>query len=105
MEKFHEGAWYVCAGPNAGYSYTWVTKSTFFINLYALGGVNAGLEPARRDFVLTAFVNPRITFGMYFTTWSFNFVTQIDCAAFIFGDGKYHTFFYGAASPGASKRF
>ncbi|MDR1785152.1 MAG: DUF4421 domain-containing protein [Spirochaetaceae bacterium] len=105
LEKFHDRAWYVCAGPNAGYSYTFVTSNAFFINLYALGGVNFGLEPTRHDFVLTAFVNPRITVGMHFKTWSFNFVTQIDCTAFIFGDGKYHTFFYGAAAPGASKRF
>jgi len=105
LEKFHAGAWYVCAGPNAGYSYTFVTGSAFFVNLYALGGVNLGLEPAQYEAVFSAFVNPKITFGRHFKTWSFNFVTQIDYSVFVFDGGNYHTFFYGAASPGVSKRF
>jgi len=112
-----DNAWYLSAGPNAGYSYTFVMdgggrgdvskndQRTFFVNLYVLGGINLGLAPERLTPVLSAFVTPRITVGTHFRTWSFNFVTRIDYSVYVFGGGSYATFLYGAASPGFSRRF
>jgi hypothetical protein len=105
LQNFNERVWYVTAGPNAGYSYTFVMNNLFFINFFLLAGINAGLEVTRQQFVFSCFVLPKIAVGRHFKTWSFNFVLQMDYLSFLDGS-RPHTFFNGnSASLGISKRF
>jgi hypothetical protein len=105
IQDFNERICYVSAGPNAGYSYTFVMHNLFFINFFLLAGINAGLEITKQQFVFSAFVIPKIAIGKHFKTWSFNFILQADYLSFL-DENRPHTFFnISSASLGVSKRF
>jgi len=105
IAHFNSRRWYVNTGPNAGYSYTFVTDGFFFINLYIYGGVNIGAEVTAPEFVFSLFTSPRITAGRHFKTWSFNFIMSVEYSLFVRAGRKYESCFYAAAAPGVSKRF
>jgi hypothetical protein len=106
IKDFNERVWYVSTGPNAGYSYTFVTNSLFFINFFLLAGINAGIELTKPQFVFSVFLMPKIAMGKHFKTWSLNFVLQADYLSFLGGNSPPHTFFnFNSASLGVSKRF
>jgi hypothetical protein len=105
IQDFNKRVWYISAGPNAGYSYTFVMNNLFFINFFLLAGINAGLEITKEQFVFSGFLIPKIAIGKHFKTWSFNFVLQADYLSFLDGSRRHDFFNINSASLGVSKRF
>jgi hypothetical protein len=105
IPDFNERTWYVSAGPNAGYSYTFVMRDLFFINFFLLAGINAGLEMPKPRGIVSVFLIPKIVFGKHFKTWSINFVLQAEYLSFLGGNSPHSFFVFTSASLGVSKRF
>ncbi|MDR0525750.1 MAG: DUF4421 domain-containing protein [Spirochaetaceae bacterium] len=59
-------------GPNAGYSYIWILKNNFFINLLGILGVNGSVKNG--EFYLGFSGLPKFALGWHGKDWSFNAV-------------------------------
>jgi hypothetical protein len=57
-------------GPNAGYSYTWVLKRDFFINIVGIVGINGIKNDENFSFGMQCL--PKISIGYHGKTWSMN---------------------------------
>ena len=104
IHDFNDRLWYLAAGPNAGYSYTFILKDNFFINFFLLAGINMGIALPEPAFVFSPFATSKIAVGKHFKTWSVNFVLQADYLSFI-GNWTHNSFVFNSATVGASKRF
>jgi hypothetical protein len=105
IPRFNDRWWYIAAGPNAGYSYTFILQDQFFINFFLLAGINMGIALPKQEFVFSPFVTPKIAVGKHFKTWSLNFILQADCLSFVGAHWAHHSFVFNSATVGASKRF
>jgi hypothetical protein len=57
-------------GPNFGYSYNWIIKENFFINVLSVFGVDLLINDGKISYALQAL--PRISAGYHGNTWSAN---------------------------------
>ncbi|MDR0551943.1 MAG: DUF4421 domain-containing protein [Spirochaetaceae bacterium] len=101
----NEKALYVSAGPNAGYSYTFIMGNLFFINLFILSGINFGIETTEHQFAFLFSLSTRIAAGKHFKSWSVNFVLQPEYLSFLDSSRPHNFFAFTSASLGFSKRF
>ena len=104
IPHFNDQVWYIAAGPNAGYSYTFMLKNQFFINFFVLAGLNLGAALPAQTIIFSPFVTSKIAVGKHFQTWSLNFVLQADYLSFI-GGWTHNFLLFNSATLGASKRF
>jgi hypothetical protein len=58
--------------PLAGYSYSWIFGSGFFLNADITLGVNAGLNITKSRFEFMPTIQPNMTIGYHLNTWSFS---------------------------------
>jgi hypothetical protein len=72
------------AGPNMGYSYIWVLKEHFFVNLLAVAGPVGTFDGNRIDFGLQLL--SRFSCGYHGKSWSVN--TSINDGSLIYLPGK-----------------
>jgi hypothetical protein len=57
-------------GPNFGYSYTWIIKDKFFVNILMVLGINGTITDEIFNFNFQAL--PKLSFGYHGKTWSIN---------------------------------
>jgi hypothetical protein len=105
IDPYNEQWWGVSLGPCIGYSYTFVRKNLFFINLYVVGGAALGLDCVDPGVFFSPFVIPKIAVGKHNKTWSMNFVMEFDYLSFIGGNVSHDFFLFNTASLGGVKRF
>jgi hypothetical protein len=57
-------------GPNLGYSYSWIIKDNFFINMLMVLGINGVITDGIVNFNFQSL--PKLSFGYHSKTWSMN---------------------------------
>lgn len=89
-------------GPNAGYSYTWILKSNFFINLVGVVGIN-GIK--NEDFFSFGMhFLPKFSIGYHSKTWSINISSNISVLISNIGRDNEYILNSGTAGICFSKR-
>jgi hypothetical protein len=105
VEVYNNRRWLVNLGPNVGYSYTFVSKNYFFLNLYLLAGLNLGMECTDKRMLFSPYIIPKAVIGKHNKTWSMNFIIELNWLAFFGEPNGYNYFNYGSATLNFVKRF
>ncbi|QQO10004.1 DUF4421 family protein [Breznakiella homolactica] len=100
-EKMH----YIHFGPNAGYSYTWIFKNNFFININAVIGINAGVCVTNGEWFFSPQVLPKFSAGHHGGTWSVNVAFTGNFLGIIRDSSVSDSILSGKTSITFSKRF
>lgn len=94
------------AGPNVGYSYTWVWESGWFLNLLGIANVNWGMNLTRKEFVGSFQIFPSLSAGFHGDSWSVHFPVTSRIVNLKSNSGEVDDFLYfGAAGFMVTKRF
>jgi hypothetical protein len=104
ISYYNNRNWLINAGPNIGYSYTFVSENYLFLNLFFLGGLNVGMNCKKLTPLFSPYIVPKVAIGKHNKTWSINFVLEVNFLAFI-SDAIQDYFNYNAATIGFVKRF
>jgi hypothetical protein len=59
-------------GPNLGYSYTWIIKENFFINILMVLGISGVITDGGFNFKFNSQSLPKLSVGYHSNTWSMN---------------------------------
>lgn len=89
-------------GPNFGYSYTWIIKKDFFINLVAITGIN-GIK-SEDVFYFGMHVLPKLSLGYHGKKWSINIFSNISLLISNIGGNNEYTLTSGKSGFSFSRR-
>lgn len=97
---------FVYAGPNVGYSYTWVWDSGWFLNLLGIANINLGLNLTRKEFVSFFQIFPSLSVGFHGDSWSVHFPVTSRIVNLKSGSGEVDdVLYFGSAGFMVTKRF
>jgi hypothetical protein len=90
-------------GPNFGYSYNWIIKDNFFVNVLLVLGINGVITDGIFNFNFQSL--PKLSFGYHGKTWSMNLCIDYNALIYIKNYGTGYNVNSGMSSINSSKRF
>jgi hypothetical protein len=90
-------------GPNFGYSYNWIIKDNFFVNILLVLGINGVITDGIFNFNFQSL--PKLSFGYHSRTWSMNLCIDYNALIYFKNHGSEYNVNSGMSGINFSKRF
>jgi hypothetical protein len=78
IHSYNDKTRYIHFGPNAGYSYTWILRNNYFINIFFTAGIDGCVNYNTRRYFFTPQVMSKFSVGKHNSSWSINFEIDSD---------------------------
>jgi hypothetical protein len=81
VKRYNTVQHFVYAGPNVGYSYTFIFPNSIFLNMNLVIGLDMGLNVTAHTWLFIPGIMPKLSLGHHNTSWSINVITGCNYTA------------------------
>jgi hypothetical protein len=105
LKAYEERKYFVSYGPGVGYSWTFVSASHVFFNVFLVVGMDMSVEYRQGYALCSPLIAPKFAFGKHNKTWSFNVAAENEIFFFLGAPHIEDYFTFNSVTLTVIKRF